>query len=84
MKDDTILASQTFGYVDADKEIQAEELIKSREKRLSENFGYKTPSFEIGLLDMSGNMNKGKSNKAKVLFELNMGYYSENPIVFLS
>ena len=62
------------------------QMIKSREKRMSENFNYKVPPFEASLLDMLGNMSMdmGKNDKAKVLFELNIEYYPENPIVYLS
>ncbi|BDS10270.1 alpha/beta hydrolase-fold protein [Aureispira anguillae] len=60
------------------------QLIREREKKLLKHFGYKTPPFEEGLLDMLGDMSldMGKEAKAKAIFELNVEYYPNSPQVY--
>ena len=55
-------------------------IIKHREKKLKEHFGYPEPPYPEELLDMSGymNMDMQQPEKAKMYFELATEYYSES------
>jgi len=52
-------------------------IIKYREKKLKEHFGYSVPPYPEDLLNMSGymNMDMNKPEKAKMYFELASEYY---------
>jgi len=52
-------------------------IIKYREKKLKEHFGYSVPPYPEDLLNMSGymNMDMHKPEKAKMYFELAIEYY---------
>lgn len=55
-------------------------IIKHREKKLKENFGYDEPPYPEELLNMSGymNMDMQQTEKAKMYFELAIEYYPES------
>lgn len=55
-------------------------IIKHREKKLKEHFGYAEPPYPEELLNMSGymNMDMQQTEKAKMYFELAMAYYPES------
>ena len=55
-------------------------IIKYREKKLREHFGYPVPPYPEELLNMSGymNMDMQQPEKAKMYFELAMEYYPES------
>lgn len=55
-------------------------VIKNREKKLREHFGYKEPPYPEKLLNMSGYMNLDMQEveKAKMYFELAIEYYPES------
>lgn len=52
-------------------------IIKYREKKLKENFGYSKPPYPEELLNMSGymNMDMGQMKKAKMYFEFGIEFY---------
>ena len=60
------------------------ELIKRREKKLSDNFGYALPPFEEELFNMMGYMalESGQADKALAFFEMGILYYPESPNVY--
>lgn len=55
-------------------------IIKYREKKLKEHFGYDEPPYPEELLNMSGymNMDMQKTEKAKMYFELAIEFYPES------
>lgn len=55
-------------------------IIKHREKKLKEHFGYSEPPYPEELLNMSGymNMDMQQPEKAKMYFELSTEYYPES------
>ncbi len=55
-------------------------IIKNREKKLKDHFGYSVPPYPEELLNMSGYMNMDMQNpeKAKMYFELAIEYYPES------
>ena len=55
-------------------------IIKHREKKLKEHFGYSEPPYPEELLNMSGymNMDMQQAEKAKMYFELAIEYYPES------
>jgi len=55
-------------------------IIKYREKKLKEHFGYSEPPYPEELLNMSGymNMDMQQEEKAKMFFELAIEYYPES------
>ncbi len=55
-------------------------IIKKREKKLKEHFGYAEPPYPEELLNMSGymNMDMQQPEKAKMYFELAIEYYPES------
>lgn len=55
-------------------------IIKYREKKLRDHFGYKEPPYPEELLNMSAymNMDMQKNEKAKMYFELAIEYYPES------
>jgi predicted alpha/beta superfamily hydrolase len=55
-------------------------IIKHREKKLKEHFGYDEPPYPEELLNMSGymNMDMQQTEKAKMYFELAIEYYPES------
>lgn len=56
------------------------ELVKSREKKLRDNFGYKTPPFDEELFNMLGYMalEMGQTNKSKAFFEMAIAYFPQS------
>ncbi len=59
-------------------------IIKYREKKLNDHFGYAEPPYPEEILNMSGymNMDIGQPEKAKMYFELAIGYYPESANAF--
>ncbi|MEP4531907.1 MAG: alpha/beta hydrolase-fold protein [Cyclobacteriaceae bacterium] len=59
-------------------------IIKYREKKLKEHFGYNEPPYPEELLAMSGHMNMDmqQAEKAKMYFELAIEYYPESTNVY--
>ncbi len=59
-------------------------IIKYREQKLKDHFGYAEPPYPEELLNMSGymNMDMGQLEKAKMYFELAMAYYPESANAF--
>ena len=57
------------------------ELVRSREEKLKENFGYAVPPFEEELFNMMGYMSlqSGQPDKAKAFFEMGIQYFPESP-----
>ena len=57
------------------------ELVKKRERKLSDNFGYVVPPFEEELFNMMGYMTleNGQSEKSFAFFEMGIHYYPESP-----
>ncbi len=55
-------------------------IIKYREKKLKEHFGYSEPPYPEELLNMSGymNMDMNQPEKAKMYFELAIEFYPNN------
>lgn len=55
-------------------------IIKYREKKLKEHFGYSEPPYPEELLNMSGymNMDMNQPEKAKMYFELAIEYYAQS------
>jgi len=60
------------------------ELVRSREEKLKENFGYAVPPFEEELFNMMGYMSleSGQPEKAKAFFEMGIQYFPESPNSF--
>jgi len=56
-------------------------LVRSREEKLKENFGYAVPPFEEELFNMMGYMSlqSGQPDKAKAFFEMGIQYFPESP-----
>ncbi len=61
-------------------------IIKYREQKLKEHFGYNEPPYPEELLSMSGymNMDMQKTEKAKMYFELAVEFYPESPNAYNS
>lgn len=59
-------------------------IVKYREQKLKEHFGYPEPPYPEALLNMSGYMNldMNQPEKAKMYFELAIEYYPERPNVY--
>ena len=59
-------------------------IIKNREKKLADHFGYAVPPYPEELLNMSGYMNMDMQNpeKAKMYFELAVEYYPQSANVY--
>ncbi|MBU2553647.1 MAG: prolyl oligopeptidase family serine peptidase [Bacteroidetes bacterium] len=59
-------------------------IIKYREKKLKDHFGYAEPPYPEEILNMSGymNMDMQQQGKAKMYFELAMEYYPESANAF--
>ena len=57
------------------------EIIKYREQKLKDHFGYSEPAYPEELLIMSGymNMDMGQPQKAKMYFEFAIEYYPQSP-----
>lgn len=57
------------------------ELVKARERKLKENFGYFVPPFEEELFNMIAYMSlqSGQPEKSKAFFEMAIAYYPESP-----
>jgi tetratricopeptide (TPR) repeat protein len=57
------------------------QLVRSREKKLADHFGYSVAPFPEDLLNMLGYMNLewGKLDKSLAFFKLNIEYYPNSP-----
>lgn len=62
------------------------ELVKGREKKLTDSFGYKLPPFEEELFDMMGYMSlqSGQPEKAMAFFKMAMEYYPSSANAYAS
>jgi len=71
---------QTFNDFDTPTR-ELVELVKKREKKLSENFGYVVPPFEEELFNMLGYMalESGQKDKSFAFFQMALQYYPESP-----
>jgi predicted alpha/beta superfamily hydrolase len=56
------------------------ELVKSREKKLKENFGYPVPPFEEEIFNMMGHMalETGQTDKSRAFFKMAIYYFPES------
>ncbi len=57
-------------------------IIKFREKKLEEHFGYDEPPYPEELLNMLGYMSMEQPKKAKMYFEFAIEYYPKSPNVY--